>query len=151
AYARSLRIKTMKEYQEHWRTHKLPDGFPYSANRVYAKKGWKGWPHFLGYDGSLDGIKARRWLPFEQVRAYARRQGLRSCHDWIKHKRPDGMPSHPEMIYAKKGWKGWPNFLGTGNRTPTKWRSFTKARAFVRSPKLKSGHSRNGRPLPMAA
>src|SRR5262249_23201634 len=109
AYARSLRIKTMKEYQEHWRTHKLPDGFPYSANRVYAKKGWKGWPHFLGYDGSLDGIKARRWLPFEQVRAYARRQGLRSCHDWIKHKRPDGMPSHPEMIYAKKGWKGWPN------------------------------------------
>ena len=50
------------------------------------------------------------------------------------------IPSVPEGVYKGKGWKGWGDFLGTGNlaNQDKKFRTFREARDFVRSLKLKS-------------
>jgi Phage-integrase repeat unit len=59
------------------------------------------------------------------------------CHSG---KKPDDIPTAPAKVYAKDGWTGMGDWLGTGTVAPRlrQYRSFKKARAFVRSLGLKS-------------
>jgi 3-mercaptopyruvate sulfurtransferase SseA len=49
---------------------------------------------------------------------------------------PDDIPASPNIVYAKSGWAGFGDWLGT-DRHHGGWRSFKDARAFVRKLKLK--------------
>jgi hypothetical protein len=55
--------------------------------------------------------------------------------------KPADIPSNPNQPYVKTGWTGWGDWLGTGTVATRlrQYRSFKKARAFVRSLGLKSG------------
>src|SRR5262249_9494532 len=79
-----------------------------------------------------------------EARAFVHRLGLNSFAEWreycISGKKPKGISAQPDRTYVHKGWSGWGDWLGTRTIATRlrKYRSFTKARAFVRSLGLKS-------------
>ena len=78
------------------------------------------------------------------ARAFVRRLGLKSQHEWrdfVKSgRKPDDIPAAPQFAYADHGWAGYGDWLGTGTVATflRQYRSFKKARAFVRRLGLKS-------------
>ncbi len=69
---------------------------------------------------------------------------LKSQTHWREYcksgKKPDNIPANPGRTYGKK-WKGSGDWLGTGRiaNQYTEYRTFTKARDFIRGLKLKTG------------
>ena len=70
--------------------------------------------------------------------------GLKSVAEWSAYcksgKKPTDIPTHPRQTYLNEGWVGYGDWLGTG-AIPSRlrqFRSFPKARHFVRGLGLKS-------------
>ena len=86
-----------------------------------------------------DGVS--RWMHFSSCRAFARSLGLKSKKEWrawrkVPGQRPEDVPSDPRYTYAGFGWKGYGDFLGTGNYRKGSFKSFDDARSFARGLKL---------------
>jgi superfamily II DNA or RNA helicase len=84
------------------------------------------------------------WRKFEDARVFARGLDLKSEYEWRDYvasdKKSADIPANPEAVYAKSGWIGWGDWLGT-DRVATqhrKYRFFKNARAFVQKLGLKS-------------
>ena len=100
----------------------------------YGKRGKRSW----------DGVS--RWMHFSSCRAFARSLGLKGVKEWeawckVPGQRPEDVPSAPHRTYAGFGWKGYGDFLGTGNAkggNKGDFRSFDEARSFARGLKLSS-------------
>merc|ERR1719453_1692056 len=75
---------------EEWRamgSSGRPEGVPAAPHRVYASKGWDGWPDFLG----------TAFKSFEEARAHVRRQRFYSMKEYKAWRyRPKDIPSKPE-------------------------------------------------------
>ena len=133
AFARSLKLKSLKEWQAWCKVPgQRPVDVPSCPNVVYAGvHGWKGYRDFLGND----------FKPFDEARAFARGLKVSSKKEWwawSKKHRPSDIPSNPYKIYKKAGWTNWGDFLGTGNQKYGSFKPFDEARAFVRGLKLSS-------------
>lgn len=80
---------------------------------------------------------------FFGARQFAHELKLRGKHDWANYcksgDKPVDIPSNPARTY-KNEWKGWGDWLGTGNIGPLnrQYRSFEQAREFAQSLRLKS-------------
>ena len=120
---------------------KRPQDIPSNANKTYEEAGWQGMGDWLG-TGTIATFD-RNYRPFTKARKFARQLGLKSRSQWNaytkgqllkKRKFPDAIPAYPDKTYRDRGWQGWGDWLGTGTIAPRlrKYRSFTKARAFVR-------------------
>jgi len=139
-FVRSLGLRSHTEYRSWARSDKRPRDIPTAPHRVYGKKGWVSWPHFLGTRRPDSGHK---WKAFINARAFIRSRCLASQHEYQalmkSQKRPRDIPTNPHTTYRGKGWTNWPDWLGNGN-TPKKvdWPGFKKARAFVRSRRLRT-------------
>jgi hypothetical protein len=135
AFVRKLRFRSGRQWTDYCRSGKKPNDIPSCPYQTYADKGWFGMPDWLG-----NGRVASR--PFKQARAFARNLGLKTGLEWRDYctsgKKPADIPSTPEQVYAKIGWAGISDWLGSGGRRVGGWRSFEDARAFVRSLGLKS-------------
>ena len=60
-------------------------------------------------------------------------------NSFSKFKRPLNIPGHPDLIYRDKGWKGWPDFLGSKRVSSfTKLMSYENAKKYVRKHRIKS-------------
>jgi superfamily II DNA or RNA helicase len=90
-----------------------PDGVPSNPHVIYEGKGWTNWGDLFGTDNHHD---IEYWTYMDTC-AYVQRLGFKSVGDfnrWSRaKKRPKGIPSAPDQIYAGKGWTGWSDFLGT--------------------------------------
>jgi hypothetical protein len=70
--------------------------------------------------------------------------GLKSFVEWMDYCRspakPTDIPSNPGLTYAEGSWAGFGDWLGTGTVASRfrQYRSFKKARTFVRGLKLKT-------------
>ena len=139
AFARKLKIKNVSMWAKYYKSGKIPPDIPKSASRVYKNKGWKGWTDFLG-------TGYRIYCSYQKAKAFAKSSGIKSSQEWKKYfklgKISAHIPSTPSKIYKGNGWKGWGDFLGTGNLDPKnrKYFSYNKARSFVRRLKL-NGHT----------
>jgi superfamily II DNA or RNA helicase len=140
-YAQKLRIKSSTEWRDYWRTHKRPEDIPANPDRAY-KEVWNSWGHFLGTD--VVASQLRRYLPFEEARAYIHKLGLKNQGQWKEYcrsgKRPSYIPGNPWQVYQDQGWTGYGDWLGTGriaNKNKQFW-SFKKARAYVRKLELQN-------------
>ena len=136
AFARKLGLKSGNEWKAYAASNKRPIGIPACPWDQYADRGWISMPDWLG-------IKDRgNWRPFEEARLFARKLRLKTGPEWQEYcksgKLPANIPSTPEQVYAKTGWAGISDWLGSGGRRVGGWRSFEDARAFVRSLGLKS-------------
>lgn len=68
---------------------------------------------------------------------------LKNAREWKRFctsgDKPKDIPTHPELYYKAKGWKGFGDWLGTGNLTPNKtFRNFNEAKNFAHSLHLRN-------------
>jgi len=122
AFARQLGIRTEPEWRAYCRNENgkypaRPPDIPSNPSRAYRDAGWSTWGDFLG--SNTIAAHKRSFLSFKDARAFARGLGFRSHLEWRAWcqagKRPPNIPAGPDQIYRDRGWKGWGDFLGTGN------------------------------------
>ncbi len=131
-FVHTLKIKTSKEWFEYCKSGKLPKDIPNVPRSAY-KKEWNGMSDWL--DNGLRP-RYRKFCSFEDARKFVRGLKLKSATEWGKYcksgDKPEDIPRDCNHTYYTK-WKGWGDFLGTGNISPgsQKFRSFEDARKFV--------------------
>ena len=146
-YARSLKLKTMKEWKAWSKTDVRPANVPTHPEGTYKHDGWQGMGHWLG-TGAVARHK-QRFLPFKMALLHARSLKLESkagWEGWAKTgERAVTMPSNPQATYRNDGWQGWGHWLGTGNQVGGgtgpkhhQFLPFKKALLYARSLNLKS-------------
>ena len=81
---------------------------------VYHKS-WTGYPDWLG----TTRTRQTTFLPFKEAREFARKISppINKSLDWEFYcrsgKKPNNIPSHPEVYYAQtKEWTNWYDWLG---------------------------------------
>jgi superfamily II DNA or RNA helicase len=140
--ARSLNVKSQAEWNDLARSGKLPPNLPKAPHMVYADDGWSSWGDWLG-SGRIATYNVK-YRPFYEARPYARSLGLKTREEWLdfarSEKRPADIPVKPERTYAKHGWAGMGDWLGTGTVAThlREYCAFPEARAFTRGLGLKS-------------
>jgi hypothetical protein len=149
-FAQALKMNSRAEWLIFARSKRRPEDIPPDPDKTFAGQ-WSGWPDFLGYKLKLRRRPASMpWQPFAKAREFVRSLNLKSSADWHAFVRsgrcPSDLPSNPQQVYAHD-WLGIPNFLGfayaSGRQVRRRlshppWRSYTKARMFVRSLGLRS-------------
>lgn len=130
AFVHGLGLKNTREWKEFARSDRMPADIPNAVDRIYALAGWKDWGDFLGTGNVAD--KNRKWRPFEEAREFVRSLGLRGNQAWREFvktdRKPDDIPSRPDVAYAEEGWVSYGDWMG--NRRG--WRPFEEARAYIR-------------------
>lgn len=152
AYVRKLNLKSATEWKafckgEMLHLGQLPKDIPTNPNSTYAGKGWLSYGDWLGTGRIADQFK--KYRSFKDARTFARLLKLKSETTWHLFckgqlpqigRLPDDVPAAPHLKYAKEGWCGYGDWLGTGNiaNFRKKFRPFIGARSFVRKLKLKN-------------
>ena len=140
-FARKLGIKSAKEWRTYCKSDNKPDDITSNPHRTYKNEGWINWGDWLG-TGSIASY-SKEYQNFESAREFVRNLNLSNVTEWIEYcksdNKPDDIPSNAHLTYKNKGWKGYGDWLGTGNIAPRdrKFRDFESAREFVRSLNLK--------------
>jgi len=139
-YVSKLGIKSQSDWRVYLKSRKKPEDIPYSPHLIYKNKGWKGLGDFLGT--RKVATRDVKYLPFKQARKFVHGLKLKDqneWNDWWRKNKPSNIPSHADRTY-KKDWVNIGDWLGTGFIHPKqrKYRSFTNARKFAQSLKLKS-------------
>jgi len=137
-FVKSLGLRSKTEWETYTKSPLKPSDIPSAPNQVY-KKQWKGYGNWLG-TGNVRP-KDKQFRDFESARRFVRSLGLKSQTEWnvyakSPHK-PADIPTHPDRTY-KKQWKGYGDWVGTGNVHTKQFRDFESARKFVHSLGLKS-------------
>jgi superfamily II DNA or RNA helicase len=132
-FVHRLGLKNHIEWLAYVRSGKKPNDIPANPSISYGKD-WAGWGDWLGTD--FVHHSRREYQPFKKARAFSRSLDLECADDWREYcksgRRLADVPSNPNVVYAKAGWIGWSDWLGTGKVPLGQWRSFRKARAFAR-------------------
>ena len=152
AFARKLELRSANEWRAYCegempRLGRLPADIPSNAHRVYAARGWNSWGDWLGTDTVATYL--RRYRPFREARRFARTLKLKSSAEWHAFCKgempqlgllPQDIPANLQSTFAKTGWKGMGDWLGTGRIADhlKEYRPFLRARAFARKLKLKN-------------
>jgi predicted cupin superfamily sugar epimerase len=137
---RKLKLKNQKEWNIYRKTIKL-EKIPSNPNSVYNGKGWKDWADFLGTDNKSNSKK--KYLIYEEAQSIISKLKLKNQKEWNiyrKTKKPENIPSNPNIVYKDKGWISLGIWLGTDTIAPQKmiFKDFEEARAFVHKLKLKN-------------
>ena len=126
-FARSLKLRGSKDWYMFCagtlpKKGKRPPDIPSSPRQTYRASGWQGMGDWLGTGNVATCLRV--FLPFGKARSYARMLGLKSVEEWRKFckglmpdkgTRPPDIPADPRTGYRGKGWRGWPDWLGTKN------------------------------------
>ena len=142
-YARSLKLKTQKEWQAWRMTGARPANIPSRPDLVYTHDGWQGWGHWLG-TGNVCGGNGQQFLPFKEALLHARSLKLKSPKEWKtwckSGVRPANIPASPDKTYKHEGWQGYGHWLGTSTVAPKdqKFLPFKEALVYARFLKLQS-------------
>ena len=116
-YARTLKLKSYKQWQDWAKTSARPTNIPSNPYATYKDEGWQCCGHWLG-TGNVSS-KDMQFLPFKKALLYARALKLKSHKDWqgwVKTgDRPANMPSRPDVTYKHDDWQGYGHWLGTGS------------------------------------
>ena len=140
AVARSLGLKSQKEWLGWSKGGMRPRNVPSNPNKIYKDYGWQGWGHWLGTGNQ----RSKEFLPFGEALGVARSLGLASRFEWQQWSkeglRPRNVPSAPNDTYKDAGWRGWGHWLGTGNtkRGTKQFLPFAEALVVARSVGLAS-------------
>ena len=87
----------------------------------------------------------KKWRPFEEARKFAcSLAAINTQKEWMDYARsgklPNDIPRDPRNAYKNKGWKGWGDFLGSGNiaNQDRKFMSFSEAKKLVQKLGIKT-------------
>ena len=139
--ARGLKLSGQREWAKYCKSGNKPDDIPSDPSRSYKNKGWVNWGDFLGTNRVA--VYKKNFLPFEEARKFVHSLKIKGQIEWREYcnsgNKPDNITSSPYLIYKNKGWKGYGDWLGTGNiaNFEKQFRDFNSAREFVRKLGLK--------------
>ena len=144
-FVHQLNLKSNRDWRGYTKGNlkdkpKLPSDIPVGASKTYKRLGgWKGWGDFLGTGNVYkDDYK---WMNYKDAKAYARKRKFKNQKEYYasakKEDWPKGLPKSPGGVY-KKEWKGWGDFLGTGNVSKGDFLDYNKCKNFVISLNLES-------------
>lgn len=145
-FARRLGLKNIEEWRE-FSKGKLPDkgilpaDIPADPYQAYRDNGWVSVGDWLGTGAIAPSLRVYR--NFDEARAFVRKLGLSGEDQWRKYCKgklpekgflPSDIPANPNQNYAKNGWTGMGDWLGTGNIAPCmrQFLPFEEARDFAR-------------------
>jgi hypothetical protein len=148
AFVRKLGLRSSTEWRW-YRSGNRPADIPCNPNVIYRDRGWKGYGDWLGTGTIAPYLRIYR--SFREARRFARQLHLASRVWWWRYTKgqlpakpllPKDIPANPRQTYRRRGWKGWGDWLGTGNLAPRfrRYRSFAAARRFARGLRLKNQH-----------
>ena len=113
-----------------------------SITRSCLCEDWLGWRRRLAWNRSV--YRQLAWVhQGARLRAETQTQLGRRVESILPFReKADDIPASPEAVYAKTGWAGFGDWLGTGRRRHRvgNWRGFSEARAFVQKLKLNSAN-----------
>ncbi len=138
SFVQKLGLKSSQEWNEYCNSGKKPASIPRGVARIYGSN-WKGWGDWLGTVTLVE----RTFRPYQEAKVYTKSLGLQNRNQWRSfarnNKLPIDVPTNPEGTY-KREWKGWGDWLGTGNvrNADRNFRAFEEARAYVHSLDLKN-------------
>ncbi len=127
----SLSLDSRTHWREYVKSEKKPQQIPANPPGVY-KRHWKGWGDWLGTANIAPSN--REFRSFDEARKFAKSLNLKGQRGWAKYcklnKLPLDVPVDPRRVY-KSLWKGWGDWLDTGNVAPKdrKYRDFFAARS----------------------
>ena len=136
----ALNLNGHSDWSNYIKTGNKPNDIPSAPNSTY-KLEWNGWGNFLG-TGTIAPQK-RVYRSFKDASDFIRTLNLKSQSEWKSYtksgQKPEDIPTNPNNVY-KEDWKGFGDFLGTGNIAPQDklYRSYIDAREFVHTLNLKS-------------
>ena len=133
--ARTLNIKSAKEWAELYKNNRIPTDVPLSPNSYYSKTGWISWGDWLGSEYIAN--QQRKYRKFESAKPFIQKLDLKSVNEWKIYcksgNKPKDIPNNPDQYYKEMGWTGFGDWLGTGTVAPHKrqYKSFKEAKDFV--------------------
>lgn len=137
-YVRKLKLKNQKEWQYYSKTKK-PDFIPGVPRKAYKNDGWISLGDWLG-SGSKSTSESS-FLSYEEAKKWALDNKIKSGTEWLSKgsRIHNFLPAKPYRTY-KNNWKGWGDFLNTGNvRTRDKvFKSFEEAKKWVLKEKIRT-------------
>jgi len=114
-FARSLGLRTLKEWSEFCKSGKIPTDIPRAPWHIYRET-WKGIGDWLG-TGNI-APSNMKFRPFDEAKKCVRSLNFKDYGEWKQYcksgRKPRDIPSNPEKTYAKY-WKGIGDWLGTGS------------------------------------
>ncbi len=134
-YVRSLGLTSMHSWKAWAKSEDRPLDIPAAPHATYKNDGWQSFGDWIGTDSIAP--QKRVYRNFDEAREFARQLGFRGQKDWAEWSKTDSkpadIPSSPGHVYAKAGWSGWGDWLGTGNLGPgaISYRDFETARSYV--------------------
>jgi superfamily II DNA or RNA helicase len=156
-FARSLNFKSLSDWKRFCssKSSKKPADVPSSPDSTYANKGWLGWSDWLGNE--TVSSQKRNWREFEKAKSFVQGLKIGSRVEWNSYCRgktsiqpslPNDIPKNPHLAYAKSGWQGYGDWMGTGrmgtrSKRKKQWRHFSEARKYARSLNLISSKEWN--------
>jgi len=140
-FMRKLRLRNREEYWAWLAGGNRPKNIPYSPEKVYQHTGWIDLGDWLG-TGNKSGRQKRKWLSYEEAKAYVQALGLKTQLDFVNWRKsgnkPETMPSSPGRTY--KEFEDWGKFLGTdriANQCKGYW-DYEEAKAFLKPLRISS-------------
>ena len=118
-----------------------PKDIPSSPSNTYKEDGWISFGDWLG----TERIATQKivYIDISEAKKIIHRLNLKSKSDWVEYcksgKKPNDIPSTPNIVYRNKGWAGWGDWLGTGRVAPQNmsYKSFNEVKEFVHALKFK--------------
>jgi hypothetical protein len=141
AFVRKLGLKSYQEWQVYCQGQlkgkkQKPLEVPRNPRDTYREKGWAGFADWLG-TGNI-AYRHHQWRAFNPARAFVRKLKLPNTQAWRAYVRgdysrlpmlPKDIPTNPDRIYHTTGWKGFGDWLGSGNPSPARRKSRKKRSA----------------------
>ena len=111
----ALALEEVEVRKERDRTYHKCGPFPLAPDQTYKHKGWISWGDWLGTGNMKLGSKP--WRRFDSAREHVLTLKSRSPEEWRQYSKsaafPDDIPVAPHIVYKRKGWNGWTNWLGS--------------------------------------
>lgn len=111
-WALKEKIKSQTEWNFRSKNNLLPRDVPSNPDKKYVKD-WKSWGDFL--QTGFVAYKLRKWLPFREVKKWAKLNNIRTRDAWFEARRKGNLPNNIPVLLDKvykEEWQGWENFFG---------------------------------------
>lgn len=135
----ALKFKNAKEWNEYLNSKIFPTNIPKRPHAVYKNQGWKGINYWLGLYEKVINFKS-----FQETKELAQVYKINSSVKWRSFCKsddfPKDIPKYPDIVYKKKGWINWGDFLGTGKFSDNKreYLEFNLAKEYINKLGLKN-------------
>jgi hypothetical protein len=111
----TLNLKNQKEWSIYCKGGNKPNNIPRTLHGVYKNKGWISLGDWLG-TGAIAASEVK-FLSFGEAKKIVHKLNLKSQFEWRLYLRSsaklNNIPAHPDRSYKNKGWRSWPDWLGT--------------------------------------